>query len=288
MSTTTKNSNRATWIWKTEEVVGNDGQIDQFVAFAHDNGINRVYIHINPDISHQTLANFIRKCSTSSSGGIAVEALMGDAAWIHTPQAHESLQGRLRWVAEYQGTYANDTQVLFQGLHLDIEPWQLDGWRGLEQPSLIRKWLSCVHYLKDWAQTQHPPLPLAADLPFWLHTLQSPDNGERLDIAMMRILDGAAFMTYRNSPQGLVDIAGEALLACWKCEKRREGIYLGVETVPSEEGSHISYHDLGGRRLRGDMGCLEGGHGLRKREPHEMWYGGLAVHDYHTWLKMDD
>jgi hypothetical protein len=287
MSTITKSSKRATWIWKTEEIVGNHDQIDQFVTFAHRNGIGRVYIHINPDISHQSMAHLIRKCSTLSSDGIVVEALMGDAAWIHNPQAHESLQVRLRWVADYQARYANEAQVLLQGLHLDIEPWQLDGWRGPEQPDLIREWLSCVQYLKSWAQTQQPPLPVAADLPFWLHTLQSADSGESLDITMMEILDGATFMTYRNSPRGLMDIAGEALLACWRCEKRKEQIYLGVETVPSEEGSHISYHGMSGHKLRGDLGCLEGGHGLiKKREPHEMWYGGLAVHDYHAWLKM--
>ncbi|OAG11526.1 uncharacterized protein CC84DRAFT_1159045 [Paraphaeosphaeria sporulosa] len=281
----TESLNRATWIWRSEEVIGSDDQIDQFVAFARKNGIKRVYIHINPDIPPQTLANFVGKCSPA---GIAVEALMGDAAWIFDPKSHESLQIRLHWVAEYQNQYASEAQILLQGLHLDIEPWQLDGWRNAEQPELIRQWLGCFHYLKSWAQTQQPPLPVAADLPFWLHTLQYPDNNERLDVTIMAILDGAAFMTYRNDPQGLMDVAGEALWACSKCGKRREGIYLGVETVPSKEGQHISYHGLGIRKLQGDLGFLEGGYWLRKREPHEKHFAGLAVHDYHTWSKMYD
>lgn len=282
-SDVTENLNRATWIWKTEEVIGNDDQINQFVAFANDNGIKRVYIHINPDVPHQTLANFVRKCSAL---GIAIEALMGDASWIFDPQSHESLRIRLRWVTDYQNQFAKDAQLALQGLHLDIEPWQLEEWRNSEQPDLIRRWLGCFRYLKDWAKTQDPPLPVAADLPFWLHTLQYPDNGERLDVAIMTHLDGAVFMTYRNDPQVLMDIASDALWACSKCGKQKDGIYLGVETVPSEEGKHISYHGLGTRKLQGDLDRLEGGHMSRKRQPHEKHFAGVAVHDYHTWSRM--
>lgn len=278
---------RATWIWKTEEVICNDGQIDQFAAFARRHGINRVYIHVNPDITHEALANFISKCNASGAGHMAVEALMGDPAWINDPQAHQSLQLRLDWIKDYQRRYAH-TPVMLQGLHLDIEPWQLNEWHGPEKRSIIRKWTSCIQYFKSWANAQDPPLQVAADLPFWLHTIQHPDNGERLDTVMMSLLDGAVFMTYRNDPQTLMDIARDALAAGWSCGKRKEGVYLAVETVPSEEGKHISYHGLGGRRLWEDLCCLEGGQGLRKREPHEMWFGGLAVHDYHTWAQMKD
>lgn len=280
--------NRSTWIWKTEEILCNDDQVDQFVAFAQQHSINRVYIHVNPDVPHHFFANFIEKCNASVPSGVAVEALMGDPAWIHSPQDHQSLALRLEWVEYYQRQYADDAKLLLQGLHLDIEPWQMDGWHGPDQPDFIRQWLSCFQHLKSWAIAQEPPLPLAADLPFWLHTLQHPDSGERLDVAMMNVLDGAVFMTYRNSPQGLTDIASDALGACFTCQKNREGIYLAIETVPTEEGSHISYHGLGGRKIKEDLGCLEGGHGLRRREHHEMWFGGLAVHDYHTWVQMEE
>lgn len=276
--------NRATWIWKTAEVICDNDQTNHFVAFAQQHKINRVYVHIDPDILHQHLANFIAKCTRD----IAVEALLGDPAWIRNPQAHQSLQRRLQWVEEYQRQHANHAQLLLQGLHLDIEPWQLDEWRGSSQPDLIRQWLSCIQGLKSWADTQQPPLLVAADLPFWLHTLHHPDNNERLDLAMMAVLDGGVFMTYRNSPQGLADIASEALMASWKCQKRKENIYLAVETVPSGEGAHISYHGMGSRRLHSDLNCLESGYGLRKRQDHEVWYGGLAVHDYHAWVAMEE
>ncbi|KAF1979612.1 hypothetical protein BU23DRAFT_548821 [Bimuria novae-zelandiae CBS 107.79] len=275
--------NRATWIWKTAEVICDAGQIDQFVGFAQRNGINRVYVHINPDVPHQDLANFISNCA----GSIAVEALMGDPAWIRNPETHQSLQLRLRWVEDFQRRYAHDARLLIQGLHLDIEPWQLDEWRGPSQPEVIRQWIGCVQVLKSWADAQLPPLPVTADLPFWLHTLLYPDNKQRLDLVMMSILDGAVFMTYRNTPQGLIDIASEALQSGWECRKRREMVYLAVETVPSEEGSHISYHGMRAGKLHSDIGCLESGHGLRRRRDHETWFGGLAVHDYHTWVAME-
>lgn len=278
------NLNRSTWIWKTSDVICNDFETDQFVAFAQQNGINRVYVHINPDIAYQHLATFIGKCA----GGISVEALMGDPAWIKDPQAHQSLRLRLGWVEEYQRQHAHNMQLQLRGVHFDIEPWQLDDWRGPSQPDLIRQWIGCLRGLRDWAHAQQPPLPVAADLPFWLHTLLCPDSKERLDLVMMRTLDGAVFMTYRNNPQVLVGIASDALLAGWSCQKRMENIYLAVETLPSGEGTHISYHDMHKHRLQSDLECLESGRGLKERKSHELWFGGLAVHDYHTWIAMKD
>jgi hypothetical protein len=278
------NVNRATWIWKTGDIISDEGQTDQFVAFAQRNRINRVHVHINPDLPHQDLAAFIGKCNSSTiPGGIVVEALMGDAGWIQNPH-HQSVTTRLRWVEEYQRVYAH---LPIRGLHLDIEPWQLPTWHGADQPEHIRQWVGCLQGFKSWAAAQQPPLPVAADLPFWLHTLQYPGTTDRLDVVMMTVLDGATFMTYRNTPQVLMDVAGAALEAGWRCRRRREGIYLAVECVPSEEGRHISYHGMGKQRLEADLGCLEGGHGLRMRKDHELWFGGLAVHDYHTWSAME-
>lgn len=275
--------NRSTWIWKTAEVICIDVETDRFVAFAQRNNINRVYIHINPDIPHKHLASFIAKCASS----ISFEALIGDPAWIKDPQSHQSLQLRLCWIREYQHQYARDVRFSLQGMHLDIEPWQLEDWRGPCHLDLVRQWVKCVQDLRDWAHAQQPPLLIVADLPFWMHTLQFPDTKERLDLVMMRILDGAVFMTYRNSPESLVSIASEALMAGWKCQKRRENIYLAVETVPSEEGNHISYHGMSNDRLNFDLSCLENGRGLKERLGHELWYGGLAVHEYHAWAAME-
>ena len=275
--------NRSTWIWKTAAVVCSDAETDRFIAFARRNSINRVYVHVDPDISHTHWAAFMVKCASI----VSVDALMGDPAWIKDPQTHQSLQVRLDWVREYQHQYAHDERFSIQGLHLDIEPWQLDDWHGPRQHDLVRQWIKCVQDLKSWAFAQRPSLPVVADLPFWLHTLQFPGTGERLDLVMMRNLDGAVFMTYRNSPQNLVSIASEALMAGWRCQKRREDVYLAVETVPSEEGNHISYHGMTNDRLKTDLDCLEHGHGLKERLNHELWYGGLAIHEYHTWAAME-
>lgn len=275
--------NRSTWIWKTSEVICHDFETRQFIAFAQHNHVNRVYVHINPDLAHHHLSNFIGKCA----GTIAVEALMGDPAWIKDPQSHQSLRLRLDWVEEYQRQHAHDIQLLLQGVHFDIEPWQLEEWRGPSHSDLIRQWISCIRGLRDWAHAQQPSLPVAADLPFWLHTLSCPDSKESLDLVMMRALDGAVFMTYRNNPQVLADIASDALLAGWSCRKKIEDIYLAVETLPSEEGTHISYHGMQKHRLQSDLACLESGRGLKQRQVYETWFGGLAVHDYHTWVAME-
>lgn len=128
---------------------------------------------------------------------------------------------------------------------------------------------------KSWANAQSPPLPVAADLPFWLNTLVD-SAGKRLDLSMLDILDGAVFMTYRNTPQALMDIAQPALQAADGCGGKY--ITLAVETVQNNETPTLSYYGMGGKLLSSDLGSMDA--------MAIQWFGGLAVHDYHAWSVM--
>lgn len=144
----------------------------------------------------------------------------------------------------------------------------------------MQSFLQVVH---DYIQRGHamaPPLPVTADLPFWLHTVPCAGGVDPVD-ALLSVLDGAVFMTYRNAPAVLADIAGPALAAA--ARHPRATVDLAVETRNcDEEGKHLSYHGLGRGRLERDLAVLEG-RVLPGPHRHRM---GLVVHDYHGWAEM--
>ncbi|KAK6203684.1 hypothetical protein LQW54_008890 [Pestalotiopsis sp. IQ-011] len=261
---------RATWIWRTKDIISDAQQAEHFVAFAQQNRLRRVYVHINPDFEFGDFEVFVSTCARL---GIAVEALMGDPEWVRNPH-HESVKSRLRWIEAYQKRQAEAAQSRFKGLHLDIEPWNIPGWKTNKEAHV--DFLNVLGMFKDFGNNVKPPLPVTADLPFWLHKVLTK---EHLD-AVLGTLDGATFMTYRNSPDGVMGIAGVALTALGRHPGK--SFDLAVETCPNNEGSHISYHGCTRARLNADLARIES----EKIPGNERHRVGVAVHDYHHWIKM--
>lgn len=100
-------------------------------------------------------------------------------------------------------------------------------------------------------------------------------------MAVLDVLDGATFMVYRNTPDGVLDIAGAGLEAAGGCRETKT-VYLAVETGDTGEGGHVDYHQLSRRRLEEDLRVLE--HSCHRRG--YRGFAGLAVHEYHTWASM--
>lgn len=268
---------RSTWIWQTRDVISEAASIDRFASFSARNGIRRVFVHVDPDLSFDDFAAFVAKCA-GGTPRIDVEALMGDPGWVLNPD-HESFTSRLDWVTAYQARQAVNPGMQIRGLHLDIEPWHLPDWEA-NKSAYMQSFLQVVRDYTQRAHAMTPPLPVTADLPFWLHTVPWAGGVDPVD-ALLSVLDGAVFMTYRNSPAVLADIAGPALAAA--ARHPRATVDLAVETRNcDEEGRHLSYHGLGLGRLERDLAVLEG-RVLPGPHRHRM---GVVVHDYHGWAEM--
>lgn len=109
---------RSLWLWRTRQVIS-DGPdaLEQFASFAEHNGVRRAFVHVDPDLSVADFEALVSRCAT---GGIDVEALMGDPGWVLNPR-HESFTDRLVWVAAYQARHEGNPAMQIRGLHLDIE-----------------------------------------------------------------------------------------------------------------------------------------------------------------------
>lgn len=120
-------------------------------------------------------------------------------------------------------------------------------------------------------------MTVAADLPFWTHTMSDPTTGQTMDAWMLDRLDSVTFMTYRNTVDQLVDVAATPLAAGNLAGKP---VWLAVETIASTE-ARVSFKGLAtvstlSSRLRS----------IAKGCSNHSSFSGIAVHDYAGWLEL--
>ena len=259
----------ATWLWKSE-IIADASSVAQFLSFASSHNISRVHAQVNSDIPTDIWASFISRCATSD---ISVEALFGDAQWI-TGAGTPSLQTTLDWIQSYQGSAADNAK--FVGLHMDIEPWNLDDY-SMKTSTYLSSWQTLITNISSFASSLS--LPLAADLPFWLNTLNSPTNSQTMDTWVLERIDSATFMTYRNSASELSSIASGPIQAAQSLSKT---VWVAVETTDLgvADNKVQSYYGQSDELLARDLatvGTWAAQYSLFK---------GVSVHDYTGWTAL--
>lgn len=259
----------ATWLW-TSEVISDSSSVTKILSFASSHNISRIHTQVNQDISIDTWASFISKCSTA---GIAVEALFGNSQWIKgtgTP----SLQTTLDWIKSYQSNAAENAR--FAGLHMDIEPWGLDDYSS-KTSTYLASWQNIITSISSSASSLS--LPLAADLPFWLNTLNSPTTSQTMDVWVLQHIDTATFMTYRNTASALISIAEAPVQAAQTAGK---DVWVAVETtnLGAADNEAQSYYGKTEDVLVSDLTAVENWGAQYST------FKGVAVHDYDGWAAL--
>ncbi|CAI6332677.1 unnamed protein product [Periconia digitata] len=261
----TSTPQRAVWLWNSD-IIQDDVATDKFfsVASAPSNKFTTVYALIDRDMGNEAWQSFIKKCNSS---GIAVEGLMGDAQWVlgGTTEDGPTFQHSLDWVKQYQESAPDNAKLA--GIHLDVEPWGLDGWAS-NKGEYVDSLVSIVSRATEAAKPLG--LPVAADLPFWANTVDCEDT--KLDACMAKRLDSITFMTYRSTPKDLLDVAHSVLNTVSSMGKKG---WVSVETSADVgEASLISYAGKALSTLAGDLTNIET---LAKSHS---GFSGIAVHDY--------
>lgn len=262
---------RAVWLWNSD-IIQDSAAVSKFfsVAAKAENKFTTVYALIDRDMGNPTWQSFVSKCNAS---GIAVEGLMGDAQWIlgRTTDDGPTFQKSLDWMKQYQASVPENAK--FAGIHLDVEPWGLDGWEA-NKGEYVSSLVSIVD--KTVAAAKPLGLPVAADLPFWANTVAC--EGTKLDACMAKKLDSMTFMTYRSTPKDLLDVATSVLQTVSSHGKK--GL-VSVETASGvAEASLISYAGKALSTLVGDLSKIE-----QLAKGHS-GFNGIAVHDYKSLTAM--
>jgi len=245
-------------------VSSTDG-INNVLTFADTQNIGTIYVQINRDLANSVYARFI---TAASSHNVSIEALSGDPLWA-VDAGRPTMQSYLDWITQYQNSAS--AQAAFSGIHMDIEPYQLDEWSS-NRTNVVAGWQKSTQIFTNTARQLK--IKSAADLPFWLNTVNTADGSQPLDTWMLSTLDTASFMTYRNTADALSDVATAALKAGQATGKP---VRLSAETLRSDEGSYLSFYGTNNTYMQGQLQQV-----ASKAKAYSS-YAGMSIHDYQAW-----
>src|SRR6201999_3397014 len=163
--------------------------------------LREVYLAVPPsgvDDSIAALAVALR------ANGIAVSCLGGDPRWTVDHDA------AVNWA------FRATTDAVFDGVHLDVEPWALTRWPQ-DAASLMTSYATLVEEVAEVA-------PLAVDIVPWLV------DGHRDAVSrVVRQCDSVTVLAYRDGATAVLAEAREMLALCDVAGRRYR---IGVETQP--------------------------------------------------------
>src|ERR1700754_3156655 len=234
----------ATWLWRAS------GDVPDIVAFATTRELREVYLAVPPsgvDDSIAALAVALR------ANGIAVSCLGGDPMWTVDHDA------ALDWA------FRATTDAVFDGVHLDVEPWTLPRWPQ-DAGKLMAAYATLVEEMAELP-------PLAVDIAPWLVV----EHGEVVS-AVVRQCDSVTVMAYRDrAARILAEVPGILRL----CEATGTRYRIGVETQPASSSipSDTEFGDDGEAVLRRELAVVAA------KLRHPLFYG-FAIHHLDSWRTM--
>ncbi len=234
----------ATWLWRTTE------DVRETVAVVTARQLREVYLAVPlGGVGDRTAALAV----ALRANGIAVSCLGGDPMWTVDHDA------ALNWA------FRATADVVFDGVHLDVEPWALPRWPQ-DAHTLMASYATLVEEMTEVA-------PLAVDIVPWL-----VDSHREAVSRVARQCDSLTVLAYRDRAARIVDdIRGIQEL----CVAEGRRFRIGVETQPPSSSipSDTTFGDDGDAVLRRELASVA----ERIQQP---LFDGFAVHHLGTWRTM--
>ncbi|MGM1030781.1 MAG: hypothetical protein ACQEWM_13060 [Actinomycetota bacterium] len=237
---------RAMWVWVHEATPPDATAV---AAFAAQQRITEAFVSVpwgGPTaITHQ--------CAAALRGrGVRVSALGGDPSWTTGTDA-------VTWMQRATAAW------LFDGIHLDIEPWTRPDWAGRE-PELLA---GLERTVKD--VVARTALPVEVDLSPWL-----ADAHPAAFAGIVRRADAVSLMAYRDRAP---DILAGSATARRLIGEARKPYRMGVDTLPVPEPRE-TFADDGRAVLERELAAVAT---QLSRDPR---FVGVAVHDAEHWMAL--
>ncbi len=234
----------ATWLWHVTADIG------AIVAFATSRKLREVYVAVPLSGVDDNIASLT---TALRANGIAVSCLGGDPLWA---VEHDVA---LNWA------FRATADAVFDGVHLDVEPWALPGWPK-DAAALMASYSVLVEEMTEVA-------PLAVDLAPWL-----VDDHRDVVTRVARQCDSVTVMAYRDDAASIVAAAAGMIAVC---ETAGTSYRVGVETQPPSSSipSRTTFGDDGEAAMRRELTRVSG----RLRHPR---FDGFAIHHLGSWRTM--
>ncbi len=173
-----------------------------------------LFVSVPADLPTSGQLTWFRTLRTqTTAAGIRVHALGSETSWI------DDVPAALRWQSAALGT------GLFDGVHLDVEPWLHAAWGGAGQAAMLGRYLDLLDRLE--AAT---PLRVEADIAFWLDQVTVAEG--RLDEAVLARVDAVTVMSYRTT------VTGPDSITATRCRRPRRGC-PGRQAGPARGGDEL-------------------------------------------------
>ena len=233
--------------------------LDEYITFAKENNINEIYFcdyHFGDELNE--LFNITKK------NDIKVYLLLGEVEWLEN---RTSLDTIINNYIDYQ----NNHQNAFSGIHLDIEPHQMEDFKENRKSYLY----SLVDIVKTNKDT-YPSINFDYDIPFWLDDKIVFNNEEKETYKhIIDYADRTFLMSYRDTKDAMYDVSKEEIAYAKETNKI---VCLGAETY-STEGDHVSYLEEGSRYMMNELTEL------KKMIPSNF---GIAIHHIKSWKNLKE
>lgn len=195
----------ATWLWAHEE---RPPAVDAVAAFAAKERLEDVFVSVpwaGPTLLTRALVGALRGLD------VRVSCLGSGSDWVEQP-AHA-----VAWMRRCEDS------GLFDGVHLDVEPWARPEWPG--DPRRLAE----AYARMAVAVAAATPLPVELDVVPWL----ADEHKAAFDAAVSAV-SGVTLMAYRDTADDILDYSHEARRRCASLEKP---FRIGVETTQGRSGS---------------------------------------------------
>lgn len=264
-SLSTMIENSATWIWNPFSL---DSKGDEYITFMQEQGVKKVFVQVDVDVPNETYRTFFEKARAAE---IAIYALDGGRNWGENRQPAVIF---MQWVEQFQQEIP-----LLTGIHVDIEPYLLEEWHT-DQQQVIQNYFDVLSQLEQFTTEQN--LAFEVDMPFWFDTV-SYENGYGKGLVCEWVIDTAdvvTLMAYRNRAEGgngIIELVEKELAYA---QEKGKKVAVGVETLPSDEGSHISFFGMTKYELKKEADKVTAAY------RQNLAFSGIAVHYIDPWMNM--
>lgn len=248
---------RATWVWDEPAPA-------ELASWCARKAVAELFVAVPTGLAGSPRLRWLRELRAALPPTVRTPLLGGDPCWVDEPDEAR------RWWAAATGVGGAGA------VHLDLEPWAHPGWDGPRRPELVRTYLALLEELAGQG------VRLEVDLAHHLHEVRTA-AGERLDEAVLRVVDAVTLLAYRrriHGPDGILDLAGPTLEAALAAQRP---VRLAVECRYLGDEPQLAKQSFHGRPEPEMLAVLDELERLHASRP--AWHG-TAVHDRAGWTAL--